>query len=69
MFDEKRFKAQLALCGMSQKQLAEAININESTFYRKIQRGGDFTRAEINRIINILNIEHPEDIFFTEKLA
>lgn len=69
MFDERKFKAQLVLKGMSMKQLAKALNINESTLYRKIQQNGAFTREEINRIIDLLGIEHPEEIFFAQKLA
>lgn len=69
MFDERRFKAQLALCGMSLKELAKALDINESTLYRKIQRDGDFTRDEINKMIHILKIQQPGEIFFADKLA
>lgn len=69
MFDERRFKAQLALAGISQKELARTLGINEATLYRKIHRGGDFTREEINRMLKILKIDDPNDIFFAKELA
>lgn len=69
MFDEKRFRAQMALNGMKMKELASAIGIDESTMYRKISSGGNFTRDEINRIIDVLHIDNPMDIFFAQELA
>ena len=69
VFDEKRFKAALALAGVSQKELAQALGIDVSTLYRKIKAEGDFSRAEINTIINFLHIENPKDIFFATELA
>lgn len=69
MFDETKFKEQLAISGLTRKELADAIGIDESTLYRKIQRKGDFTREEINRIIRILDIDNPNEIFFAQELA
>ena len=69
MFNKKLFKAQIILAGITVKQLAEAIGINESTMYRKINADGDFSRSEMNKMIDVLNIEHPEDIFFSKELA
>lgn len=69
MFDIKRFKAQMVLCGVSVKELSCKLGIDESTFYRKMKANGAFNREEINQLIIILKIEHPEDIFFTEELA
>ncbi len=69
MFDRKRFKAQLILAGVSMKELAEALGIDESTLYRKVSADGSFTREEINKMIDVLKIESPMDIFFTQELA
>lgn len=69
MFDKNRFRAQLALRGMTLRELAASLHINESTLYRKINADGDFSRDEINRMIEILNIEDPMGIFFTTELA
>lgn len=69
MFDGNRLKAQMVLKNVSTKKLCEALQINESTFYRKMQNDGSFNRQEIATIIRLLDIEHPEDIFFTNELA
>lgn len=69
MFDSELFDAKLNEEHVTKKELAAALNIDESTLYRKIKRGGDFTREEINKMIAILHIADPGQIFFTEKLA
>lgn len=69
MFDERKFRAQLVLAGITLKELASQLDINEATLYRKIKQDGAFTREEINKMIFILNISDPKDIFFTDKLA
>lgn len=47
MFDERRFRAQLVLKGLSMEDVAEKLGINTETFRRKVRRGGDFTRDEM----------------------
>lgn len=69
MFNEKLLKAQMVLKGVSNKELSEALGINESTLYRKIKADGNFNREEIKTIISVLDIENPYDIFFAEELA
>jgi len=64
MFDKNRFRAQLVLMGITMKELAEKLEIDESTLYRKVNAGGSFTRDEINKMIDILKIDTPMDIFF-----
>ena len=64
MFDERKFRAQLVLKDISMKELASLLNLNESTVYRKINDNGSFTRDEINKMIEILEIENPMEIFF-----
>ncbi len=69
MFDKNKFKAQIVLMGMTSKELAEKLGINESTLYRKVNNNGNFTREEISAITAILRIENPAEIFFAEELA
>jgi predicted DNA-binding transcriptional regulator AlpA len=57
------------LAGITMYDLAEQLGINESTLYRKINANGDFSRAEIDELIRILEIEKPMDIFFATELA
>ena len=69
MFDERKFRAQLVLADVSMKELAAKLGINEATLYRKVKQDGAFTRDEINRMIIILHISNPTEIFFADKLA
>ena len=69
MFKENEFRAQVVRAGKTNKELASYLGIDESTLYRKIKAGGNFTREEINKMIIFLNIEKPADIFFAQELA
>jgi len=69
MFNERKFRAQLVLAGITVKELAEKLGINEATLYRKIGSDGRFTRQEINNLIEILDIKNPEEIFFAKDLT
>ena len=69
MFDKRKFLAQMTLRGVSKKELAVKLGINEITLYRKINNDGFFTRKEINTMIDVLDIENPAEIFFADELA
>ena len=69
MFDEKELLAQMARKGLSRKQVANAIGIDPSTFYRKMSNDGSFKRKEILDIVELLDIEDPMKIFFASELA
>ena len=69
MFDKKRFRFQLILCGKTIKETADALSINEATLYRKINGESDFYRNEIQILCEFLSIENPNEIFFASKIA
>jgi len=69
MFDRKRLQAQMVLKGITGKEMAARMGINEGTLYRKMGNDGDFSRSEITKIMEILEIEDPSEIFFAEQLA
>lgn len=69
MFDRKRLQAQMVLRSYTGKRLSEELGITESTLYRKMNNDGDFSRSEINKMIDILQIEDPKAIFFATELA
>ncbi len=66
MFNVAEFRAALARKGCTRKELAEMLGINEVTLYRKLKRGGDFTREEINIMVDRLDIKDPVEIFFAQ---
>ena len=69
MFDRRKLQAQMVLKGYNVSQVAEMLGINSATMYRKLGNDGDFSRAEINQLIDILSIEDVAGIFFAPNVA
>ena len=67
MFNQDMLKDKIAEKGLSIIDLCNAIGVCETTFYRKLSRDGDFSRFEIERITDTLNLSDKERdfIFFT----
>ena len=66
MFDRTEFRVQVVRAQKSYKEIAEYLGIDESTLYRKIQNKGSFTREEIGKLIEFLDISDPKAIFFAD---
>lgn len=56
----------IAECGLSQRKVAEKIGMTEKTFYTKMKTGV-FGTDEAEKMIDILCIENPGEIFFAKK--
>lgn len=69
MFKKNLFNAKLAEANITKAELAQKMGIDPSTLSRKLQKDGDFSREEINKLIEILKIDNPKEIFFAEELA
>lgn len=52
--------------GYSMREVAEGINMQEKTFYRKIKKGV-FGTDEAEALVKFLNIKNPIDIFLTSE--
>ncbi len=52
--------------GLTRKQLAEKLKISPKTFYNKMKKGV-FGTDEVVKMVKILNIKNPSDIFLSEK--
>ena len=70
MFNERLFRAKVVYNGYTLSEVAKMIEINESTLHRKIKDGGSFTRDEISKLVQALNLTTDEltEIFFSENL-
>ncbi len=66
--DVRGLKAEIVRNGMTQKELCKEIDMPLSTFVRKL-RFGVFTTDEALAMVDVLNIENPEKIFFARKLT
>ena len=66
MFNLNLLKAKIIEMGISVLELCNEIGICEATFYRKLSRDGDFSRFEIGKIVERLNLtpEERDKIFF-----
>lgn len=51
--------------GLTQADVARELNITETTMSRKLQRGV-FDSDEIYKMIDLLDIKNPVEIFFAE---
>ena len=52
--------------GMSQRQVAKLLGVTEKTFYTKMKTGV-FGTDEVERLIDILSISNPVDIFLAKR--
>ena len=51
---------------MSQRQVAAELGMTEKTFYTKMKKGA-FGTDEAEKMIHLLHIEFPADIFFAKE--
>lgn len=55
--------------GISIKMMCKKLGISRSAFYRKCNGITEFTLSEIKVIIDYLELESPNEIFFTQKVS
>lgn len=68
MFDRYLLAAEIHRKGYTQAEIARIIGIYPSTMSKKM-RTGNFKAAEIYKLIEALEIAHPETIFFAREVA
>ena len=66
MVDVDKLRGIIAENGMSQRQVAKLLEMNEKTFYSKMQKG-IFGTDEVEQMITLLSIDNPADIFLVQK--
>lgn len=66
MVDLARLRGQIAFKEMTHKSVAKALKLSEKTFYNKMKTG-KFYLHEAEKLIDLLAIEKPEEIFFNRK--
>lgn len=65
MFDKRKLQAVMLLKGKKVEDISKVLGVNESTIYRKLNNDGDFSRSEIEKLVDYLEIDNPIDIFFS----
>ena len=56
-------RAEMVKCGVTQKDLARLIGMSENSMTNKLSGKRCFTLDEATKIINVLHIENPAEIF------
>ena len=71
MFDRKKFHGRVIAEGYTLVTISDKLGISPVTMTRKMSRGGDFTRSELQQLRSLLNLSDDDmnDIFFAEELA
>ena len=65
MIATDKIRGIIAERGLSQRKVAEYIGVSEKTFYTKMKKG-TFGIDEASKMIELLKIENPVDIFFAK---
>ena len=68
MVDANKLRGAIVSQGMTQEAVAKEIGIAPKTFYSKVKKGV-FGSDEIEKMIDILNIDDPISIFFAKEVS
>lgn len=68
MIATNELKGRIVAKGFTQEQVAKKLGISSNTLRRKLSKGV-LGSDEIERLIKILDIKDPMQIFFTNKVA
>lgn len=66
MVDKNALKAEWVRKGMTKAEVTKAIGMSDPTFDRRLRKGV-FGSDEIEKLISVLEIKNPMDIFFASK--
>lgn len=66
MIDVNKLKGKMVEKGYTIKAMAVELGIHKDTLGRKL-RAGKFGTDEVSKLIDVLDIENPAEIFFAKK--
>ena len=67
--NKARLEYEMKIRGITYAQLGKVLGISRSALYKKCNGKSEFTRTEIQKIIEFLNLESPMGIFFNAKVS
>lgn len=67
--DKLRLEYEMKKKGITVDALCKHIGISRSAYYRKMNGTSEFTQGEIQMIIDLLALESPMGIFFSQKVS
>lgn len=65
--NKAKLEYEMKVKGMSVEGICQALGISRSAWYRKLSGASDFTLKEVQRIVSVLNLESPVEIFLPVK--
>ncbi len=54
---------------LTTEELSKQMGISKSAFYRKLKGVSEFTQSEIQKIVDILELDSPIPIFFAKEVS
>lgn len=67
--DKNKLHYEMARAGIAIQEMCEKLGMSRSAFYRKCNGITEFTQSEIQKIVDILQLDSPMGIFFAEKVS
>ena len=67
--DAIRLEYEMKKKGYNVERLCKRLGISKSAYYRKLKGTSEFTRSEIEKIVEVLELGTPIGIFFTQKVS
>lgn len=55
--------------GISIEKMVELLGISRSAFWKKCNGISEFRQSEIQRIIEVLELKNPMEVFFAEEVS
>lgn len=64
-----KLEYEMKIRGVTRTKLCKMLNMSRSAFYRKCNGLSEFTRCEIQKIVDYLQLDSPVGIFFDDKVS
>jgi transcriptional regulator with XRE-family HTH domain len=68
MTNTKKLKAAFAINGISQRKIAQDMNLSYYTFNKKVNNKSEFKASEIDYLSTQLNLSEKDSYFFARKV-
>ena len=67
--NSKKLEDEMNKKSITISDMCKELGISRSAFYRKCRGISEFTQSEIQKIVKILSLDTPVDIFFADKVS
>lgn len=68
MTNSKELEVAITRAGITKRELAKRLGLSEMGLYKKINNITEFKASEIKALVELLNIEDINEIFFANKV-